>query len=913
MAKLVAILILTVLSLSNVFWPDENKYGGLLSDRHESHGKQPIMGWTDSLEMNPRLLKFALMTPLEKSFQIFVMVTLWITAALFLLCMGVFTLRTVHFIFDTIGILYMVLRPHEFLSGVYDSKPNNRLLFSMIKNFVHFQPVKNECNKMTKSDCKHCKLLQGIKHAQFDCCQHFKNTTKHLRKLKECFSALSDACKSLKISNDKRSMLKFMRLKKCVQYCNKHHECGAFSAVLKHANAVHHALSSSFNKPKERTKDAHVTDARSGPNYCLDLKLCISEKTYVATFSKARVKLADIEHYVNNELGYPANVFVFRNCGRRLVESDVIELPSSVCADVLLLGGGKRTHKSEATMHLPEHKSCDMCHLIVPKKQGRGLHGEKLDFVANILKQDNCKFVCNKCRHNIRVLYAKHCKENLPKIFENGPANEMQLNPSYDDLEHDLKLIESPESKVQFSNKPIPPNIDYEHELKDHSCDMCNKSPTDANSPIQIIQLATKEKEFSLTVLKQNCTKVCKFCSEALNDLLLRSNQCLIKNAACSEAILDQTVDSLDITDNVNGPAIETTDSSVTCATETAFDCVPLTEDLSTPEDSDQGSNVSDSDKSDSDIPSKRFKKPYRVVSKKQGLLMSPILNFKLHPKEFKPKCLVNSDICNSTRPLVQIPSFYKPDELKNYFPSLKDSLMKSKEKHLLCSVHYKYLVKSIFESPTKRARCILCNSMLMNKKSVHFSSVSEYFHNMKYDNKSIVCIPCYREVTDKHCYLDKIKKICINLEKTLNFYQKKLFSHKAKANIAIEVAWRRTLLRYGKRICKKDNPKAFLLDKCFRDYKNEFERLKLLVKGQVKNECQRRRFLENKITLHFGHCFETHSDKLKNDKMYVLLGSDPFESLQILLHSEKLTSLSRDRRLEILRSKLIKGLLLFI
>ena len=125
MAKFVAILILTVLSLSNVFWPDDNKYGGLLSDCHEIHGKQPIVGWTDSLEMNSRLLKFSLMTPLEKSFQIFMMFTLCIIAALLLLCMGVFTLRTVHFTFDTIGILYMVLRPNEFLSGMYDSKPRN--------------------------------------------------------------------------------------------------------------------------------------------------------------------------------------------------------------------------------------------------------------------------------------------------------------------------------------------------------------------------------------------------------------------------------------------------------------------------------------------------------------------------------------------------------------------------------------------------------------------------------------------------------------------------------------------------------------------------------------------------------------------------------------------------------------------
>ena len=113
----------------------------------------------------------------------------------------------------------------------------------MIKNFVHFQPVKIEYNELTKSDCEQCTLLQSLKHDQFDCCQNFKKTPKRFRKLKECFSALSEACKTLNSKNDTKALLKFKRLKKCLKTCYKHHECGAFSAIVQHANSVHHALS----------------------------------------------------------------------------------------------------------------------------------------------------------------------------------------------------------------------------------------------------------------------------------------------------------------------------------------------------------------------------------------------------------------------------------------------------------------------------------------------------------------------------------------------------------------------------------------------------------------------------------------------------------------------------------------------
>ena len=76
----------------------------------------------------------------------------------------------------------------------------------------------------------------------------------------------------------------------------------------------------------------------------------------MAYFAEKNVTLNDIESYVNNELGFPTHVFVFRHCNKKLSDIHVVELPARVTVDVSLLGGGKF-----------EYKECDLCKRRIPK------------------------------------------------------------------------------------------------------------------------------------------------------------------------------------------------------------------------------------------------------------------------------------------------------------------------------------------------------------------------------------------------------------------------------------------------------------------------------------------------------------------------------------------------------------------
>ena len=88
------------------------------------------------------------------------------------------------------------------------------------------------------------------------------------------------------------------------------------------------------SKPKE-----------SSQLYALDIKLCFSDKTFLAHFETPQVTLSDIENVINNDFNLPAEMFNYRCCDKQLNQASVIKLPCSIHADVGLLGGGKNKKK----------------------------------------------------------------------------------------------------------------------------------------------------------------------------------------------------------------------------------------------------------------------------------------------------------------------------------------------------------------------------------------------------------------------------------------------------------------------------------------------------------------------------------------------------------------------------------------
>ena len=77
-------------------------------------------------------------------------------------------------------------------------------------------------------------------------------------------------------------------------------------------------------------------------------------------------------------------------------------------------------------------------------------------------------------------------------------------------------------------------------QMLERSCDMCEKSPSNENSPVH---LDKKKSDFTLRVLRRQCTYVCRNCSDNLSDLVKQQTN-LSQSGACSETVLDMQASS---------------------------------------------------------------------------------------------------------------------------------------------------------------------------------------------------------------------------------------------------------------------------------------------------------------------------------------------------------------------------------
>ena len=248
-----------------------------------------------------------------------------------------------------------------------------------------------------------------------------------------------------------------------------------------------------INLPK--LKKDKVTD-NSKPTlpsrlYALDIKMCFSDKTYLTHFENPQITLSDIENVMNNEFNLPANMFSYRCCDKRINQSSIINLPCSIHVDVALLGGGKNPTPGSKRSSKEE---CDICKRRIGRI-GRPLNKSMSDVAFDKLRLDAYpSYTCRSCRIRVSNLMPKTTAANIPK----------------------------------------------ESQMLERSCDMCDKSPCNENSPVHL----DKEKAaYTLKVLRRRCTYVCRSCSDNLAELIKQQTS-LTQSGACSEMVLDMQASS---------------------------------------------------------------------------------------------------------------------------------------------------------------------------------------------------------------------------------------------------------------------------------------------------------------------------------------------------------------------------------
>ena len=246
----------------------------------------------------------------------------------------------------------MVTYPSEFVHVNYSN--SNSSLQKTTQLAYDYKMCNQKC-----SECNFFKQLGPI------LTKRLKKGSKGVSvKWKKCFSAIQEACSS----SPKQALFtrNFCHLKQCIKVCKTNSKCFSdFSLLLPHAFDVLRKMAKSFKKPKDRTSKVQI-DKSTLPLFCLEVKTCLSEETKIVNFSNSSISLPEIKALFDNEFSIPSEMFVFRSSGKRLTDSDVVELPNSVYADMLLLGG-VRERKTCSNCQIKARKICGdlLCHRIM--------------------------------------------------------------------------------------------------------------------------------------------------------------------------------------------------------------------------------------------------------------------------------------------------------------------------------------------------------------------------------------------------------------------------------------------------------------------------------------------------------------------------------------------------------------------